>query len=202
MGIYVFRVPDGGRLILAAWLWQPADRPFFGAAQTRKADQNSARSASACWPHIAKEHNGAGRRMACWEWYLLAINNASIFSTKCSTVMCAAARILSKTGGRKALCRHSFPRKSLYYSYRTAACRAVPAVWRPCWSGMATADACCTCCAPTIYSVAASSTVSKASMISPILTSLKFSRPTPHSLPLTTSLESSLKRLREEILPV
>ena len=68
--------------------------------------------------------------------------------------------------------------------------------------GMATADACCTCYAPTIYSVAASSTVSKASMISPILTSLKFSRPTPHSLPLTTSLESSLKRLREEILPV
>jgi len=54
----------------------------------------------------------------------------------------------------------------------------------------------------TAYRVAASSTVSKASMMSPILTSLKFSRPTPHSLPLTTSRASSLKRLRELILPV
>ena len=56
--------------------------------------------------------------------------------------------------------------------------------------------------ATTAYRVAASSTVSKASMMSPILTSLKFSRPTPHSLPLTTSRASSLKRLRELILPV
>ena len=52
------------------------------------------------------------------------------------------------------------------------------------------------------YRVAASSTVSKASITSPILMSLKFSRPTPHSLPLTTSRASSLKRLRELILPV
>ena len=49
---------------------------------------------------------------------------------------------------------------------------------------------------------AASSTTSKASITSPTLMSWKLSRPTPHSRLRTTSRASSLRRLREAILPV
>ena len=46
----------------------------------------------------------------------------------------------------------------------------------------------------------ATSSMIKASRISPSLMSLNFSRPTPHSYPSATSFTSSLKRRSEEIL--
>ena len=53
-----------------------------------------------------------------------------------------------------------------------------------------------------LYSVCLISTMWKASMISPILMSLKFSMPRPHSMPAWTSFTWSLPRWSEDISPV
>ena len=52
-----------------------------------------------------------------------------------------------------------------------------------------------------IYTVAATRSTTNASMMSPTLMSLNFSKPMPHSKPALTSDTSSLKRRSEPILP-